>query len=178
MKSLWFGLSMFLCVVALCGSTPGHADVNVSVSIGAPPPYAFPREPQVIAIPGTYVYLVPGIAVDILFYQGYWYRPHEGHWFRSRSYNGPWSYRKQVPGALIQLPPNYRVYREPPPEYRRVPYGQVKKNWQTWERSRYWEKDEYWRRGRDHEHEEHGHGQEKGHGHGQEGGHDEHGHGR
>jgi hypothetical protein len=116
----------------------------------------------------------------MLFYQGYWYRPYEGHWFRSRSYNGPWQYREQVPGPIVQLPPNYyRVYREPPPEYRRVPYGQVKENWNNWERTRYWEKDEYWRRGQGHGHEEHGHGQagHEEHGRGQEKGHGQEGHG-
>jgi hypothetical protein len=56
-------------------------------------------------------------------------------------------YQRQVPKALIQLPPDYRTYREPPPGYRRVPYGQVKKNWSNWEKSKYWEHDEYWRQG-------------------------------
>ena len=62
-----------------------------------------------VVIPGTYIYAVPDIDVEILFYQGYWYRPHEGHWFRSKSYNGPWAYldSHRVPRALFDLPPDY-----------------------------------------------------------------------
>ncbi len=161
MKLSALAVAGLACMAMLSGSTAGHAEVSVNIQIGPPPAYAFPGPPQVIAIPGTYVYLVPGVAVEILFYQGYWYRPYEGRWFRSRSYNGPWQYREHVPEAIVELPPDYyHAYREPPPEYRRVPYGQLKKNWGSWENSRYWEQDEYWRRGR-----EHGHGEGHGRGH-------------
>ncbi len=167
MKRTAVAFAALALMAGLAAPPSSCAEVSVNVQIGPPPAYVFPGPPQVIAIPGTYVYLVPGIAVEILFFQGYWYRPYEGHWFRSRSYNGPWHYHERVPAAIVGLPPNYyHAYREPPPEYRRVPYGQVKKNWGAWERNRYWEQDEYWRRGREHGREEHGRGQEKGHGHG------------
>ena len=166
----------------LGGTRQAAAEVQVNINIGPPPRYVVPAPPPVVVIPGTYVYLVPDIAVDILFYNGYWYRPHQGYWFRSRSYNGPWAYLAppQVPRVLIELPPDYRRV---PPGYHRTPYGQLKKNYGRWERERYWEKDREWRegwhrgpegrgeeRGGGHEgHEGQGHGGHEGHGGGHEG---------
>jgi len=45
---------------------------------------------RVAVIPGTYVYVVPDINTEILFYHGYWYRPSAGRWYWARTYNGPW----------------------------------------------------------------------------------------
>ena len=126
------------------GTKEATAAVGININIGPPPRYVIPAPPPVVVIPGTYVYAVPDIDVDILFYQGYWYRPHQGYWFRARSYNGPWVYLAppQVPRVLIELPPDYR---RPPPGYRRIPYGQFKKNWGAWDRQRYWDRDKEWR---------------------------------
>jgi hypothetical protein len=127
-------------------STQSTAQVSVDVHIGPPPVYRIPAPPPVVVIPGTYVYAVPDIAVDILFYQGYWYRPHGGHWFRAGSYNGPWTYMEShwVPRPIIELPPDYRRV---PPGYRRIPYGQFKRSWAGWQRDRYWDRDREWREG-------------------------------
>lgn len=116
------------------------AGMNLNIGINlAPSPYVIPEPPPVAVIPGTYVYYAPDIAVDILFYGGYWYRPVEGRWYRARSYNGPWGYivTNRVPGALLHLPRDYRHAR---PVNERIPYGQLKKNWRQWERERHWER--------------------------------------
>jgi hypothetical protein len=86
-----------------------ETNVNVGIRIPPPPPFLIPAPPPVVVIPRTYVYAVPEIEVDILFYHGYWYRPHQGHWYKSRSYNGPWAYLppRSVPRPLIHLPPDY-----------------------------------------------------------------------
>jgi hypothetical protein len=121
-------------------SAQSIAGVNVNIGIFAPPPaYVVPAPPPVILIPGSYVYYVPDIDVDILFYHGYWYRPYEGRWYRARYYNGPWVYLASsgVPHVLINLQPNYRSI---PPGHRRIPYGQLKKNWGRWEKERYWDR--------------------------------------
>jgi hypothetical protein len=159
---------------------PGGGQVSVDVHIGPPPPYRIAAPPPVVVIPGTYVYAVPDIETDILFYSGYWYRPHGGHWFRARSYNGPWAYwpDPRVPRALLELPPDYRRL---PPGYRRIPHREFKSNWARWERDRYWERDRGWREGRHEERREekreHLEGRPgEGHGRGPERG--EHGHGR
>ena len=153
--------ALVLCAVALCillGPSISAAEVNVNIGVFAPPPvYRAPAPPPVIVIPGTYVYRVPDIEVEILFYHGYWYRPYEGRWYRGSSYNGPWAYiaPPRVPRVIVELPPDYRRI---PPGHTRIPYGQLKKNWRGWERDRYWENDREWREGRREHGEERGNG--------------------
>ena len=122
------------------------AEVNVDINIGVPPPFVLPAPPLVVVIPGTYVYLVPDIDVHILFYQGYWYRPYKEHWYRARSYDGPWGYLApaRVPRVLVDIPPHY--YRVPK-GYHRIPYGDMRGNWEKWEHSHYWDKDKQWQDG-------------------------------
>src|SRR6266498_1759269 len=93
---------------------------GVDIRIGSPPPIEITEPPELLPIPGRYVYFVPDIDEDIFFYRGRWYRPHKGRWFRSESYNGPWEHIRKVPPALIDLPSDYR---DVPPGYYRVPYG-------------------------------------------------------
>ena len=146
-RSAVFCFGIFLLV--LIGlSVESTAGVSVNVGIFAPPPvFRIHTPPPMIVIPGTYIYTIPDIDVEILFYQGYWYRPHEGRWYRSRSYNGPWGYidSPRVPRALYNLPPEY--YRVPP-GHERIPYDHFRGNWGRWERERYWDRDERWREGR------------------------------
>jgi hypothetical protein len=121
----------------------GSAEVNVNVGINVPlPSLVFHAPPPVVVVPGTYAYVVPDVDVDIVFFQGYWYRPYGDRWFRSASYNGPWRHlaHASVPGALYSLPSDYRHV---PPGHQRIPYGQLKKNWKGWEKDRHWDKHEY-----------------------------------
>jgi hypothetical protein len=125
---------------------PGSAQVRVDVHIGPPPAYRFSAPPPVVVIPGTYVYMIPDIDTDVFFFSGYWFRSHEGHWFRAGSYNGPWAYwpDNRVPRALMELPPDYRRV---PPGYRRIPQAELRRGWAGWERDRYWDRDREWREG-------------------------------
>jgi len=119
----------------------GSAEVNVNVGINVPlPAFVFHAPPPVVVIPGTYAYVVPDVDIDIVFFQGYWYRPYRDHWYRSASYNGPWRVHDRVPGELHSLPPDYRHV---PPGHQRIPYGQLKKNWRGWEKEKHWDKHEY-----------------------------------
>jgi len=131
---------------ALGGMKYATAGVHVGISIGLPPPFVIQAPPPVAVIPGTYVYMIPGIDVDILFYGGYWYRPYEGRWYWASSYNGPWAYIDigRVPGALLTLPPDYRRL---PPGYHYIPFAEFRANWGRWERERYWDRDRDWRAG-------------------------------
>jgi hypothetical protein len=145
-KFIWLFLGALIVALTVL---PAHSktEVNVNIGIVAPPAYVVPAPPPVVVIPRTYVYYVPDIEVDILFYQGYWYRPYEGHWYRGRGYNGPWAYLApaKVPQVLVQLPP---YYRSVPPGHQRIPYGQFKKDWQKWGRDKHWNKDKDWQEGR------------------------------
>lgn len=103
------------------------------------PPLIIPKPPEVVVVPNTYVYFPPAVDVDIFFFQGYWYRPHEGRWYRTTNYKGSWSYieNHRVPASVLNLPPRFR---DVPPGHERIPYGQMKKNWKTWEREKHWDK--------------------------------------
>jgi len=93
----------------------------------------------VVLIPETYVYFVPDVSVDILFYQGHWYRPHHGHYYRATNYNGPWVSiaPSSVPGAVSHVPPDFRHI---PPGHQRISHGELNRNWETWEEEKHWDK--------------------------------------
>ena len=148
-------LPLLLALVLSAQSEAARVDINIAL-----PPVVFSSPPPLVVIPGTYAYFAPGVDADILFYQGYWYRPYEGRWFRAKSYNGPWATiaGDRVPAVFLDIPPDFRhVWHERP----HIPYGDFNRNWKRWERDRYWERDKQWMEER-HRHEgrygEHGHG--------------------
>ena len=141
MKNIFLGALfagiMILFFISCPRAGVAEVNINIGVNVGPPPPVVIPAPPPVIVIPGTYVYFAPDIQVDILFYHGYWYRPYEGRWYQATVYNGPWVYVEpaRVPGVLLHLPSGYHHV---PPGHQRIPYGQLKKNWKTWEKERHW----------------------------------------
>ena len=149
---------LLLALVLSAQSEAARVDINIAL-----PPVVFSSPPPLVVIPGTYAYFAPDVDADILFYQGYWYRPYEGRWFRATSYNGPWANVaiERVPAVLVELPPDYRhVWRERP----RIPYGDFNRNWKGWERNRHWEKDRQWmdeRRAMERRHEDKRHGEHR-----------------
>lgn len=149
MKKEKLGFFIVGAVLFVLAGFSAQSDARVNVNIGINiPAYTFAAPPSVVVIPGTYVYVVPDIDVDIFFYHGYWYRPYEGRWFRARGYNGPWVFvaPARVPRVLIELSPDYRHHIAP--GHRRIAHREFKRNWRRWERDRHWERDERWREGR------------------------------
>lgn len=130
--------AVFVFTVLLFATASAGAGVTVGIHV-PPPRVAVPAQPVVVLIPGTYAYFIPDMSAEIIFYHGYWYRPHEGRWYRAKGYNGPWVYLvpKKVPSVLLRLPQDYRTV---PPGHERIPYGQLKKNWKDWERKKYWDR--------------------------------------
>jgi len=155
-----------LMAATLLHPADAGAGVNVSVGINIPPPaYVLPAPPEVVLIPGTYAYYAPDAGVDILFYQGFWYRPYEGRWFRARSYNGPWGFvvSHRVPSVIMGLGPDYRNHVRPGQDH--IPYGQLKKNWARWEKEKHWDKRDMHHAGRDLHGEGHARHKEESRGH-------------
>ena len=139
-RRTWCLLFIGALLLVLTGTgTQSEAGVNVNIGVNLPP-YSFAAPPEVVVIPGTYVYMVPGIDVDVLFYQGYWWRPYQGHWYRSRDYKGGYRYRepRSIPRGLRSLPQDYRHRLSP--GYERVPHRDVQRNWKKWEKEKYWDK--------------------------------------
>jgi hypothetical protein len=124
------------------------AGIHIDVNIPLPPFFVFSAPPQLVVIPGTYVYYCPDVDFNIFFYGGYWYRPYEGYWYRSASYGGPWGYIASPPSVLLSLPGDYRIITR---GERRIPYGELHRNWRVWQRDRYWEHHDWGRL----EHERH-----------------------
>ena len=111
--------------------------VNIGINL---PAHRFAAPPDVVVIPGTYVYMVPDSNVDVLFYEGYWWRPYEGRWYRSSDYNGQWNYieTRSIPGGLRALPQDYRHRISPREE--RIPHRDLQRNWKKWEQEKYWDR--------------------------------------
>ncbi len=109
-----------------------------------PPRVVITSEPELIVIPGTYVYYVKADDNDIFFYQGFWWRQWSNEWYRSGSYSGPWHrvHPRRVPHGITRIPPRWRETRE---DNVRVRWHDVRKNWREWERNKHWEK-RGWRR--------------------------------
>ena len=86
MKKVLFATILFALITVV--PMPTMARVDVNINIGLPPPIVFAAPPQLIVIPETYVYVDPYIDVDLFFWNGWWWRLWEGHWYRSYYYLG------------------------------------------------------------------------------------------
>ena len=148
-KALWGILFLELVLIS---PVPTRAEVNVGISVGIPLPPAivFASPPQLIVLPETYVYVDPDVDADIFFYNGWWWRPWEGRWYRSRNYSSGWIYYSHVPSFYIGIPSGWRNdYRANSWgghqwDYQRIPHQQVEQNWQSWEQNKHWEKQQNW----------------------------------
>jgi hypothetical protein len=135
-----------IMIITLASGIP-ESMAGVYLDIGTDAPLSqmvIPAPPAVIEVPGTYVYYVPNVEVDIFFYHGHWYRPYHGWWYWSKGYNGPWVIIRndRVPYILRHMPPDFRLmsrYQD------RIRYWDLNRNWRAWERERHWEShhDEY-----------------------------------
>lgn len=115
-------VSLSACAVYTIGPPPGP--------VPPPPPAVVFDEPEYLyLVPEWGIYFVPGISVDILFYEGLWYYDVRGAWYWSRHFLGPWIFldADRVPRALRKLPPDFR--RRYGQDHYRVPYGHWKKRW-------------------------------------------------
>jgi len=115
----------------------GDGGVEIRTGIEAPPRVEFAGEPELVPVPGRYVYFVPNIDSDLFYYHDWCYRLYKGRWFRSENYAGPWEHVREVPSALLDLPSDYRSI---PPGYSRIPYSELRNNWERWEREKHWDR--------------------------------------
>lgn len=139
-------LATALLVLALAVPVSTMARVDVSVNIGLPPPIMFAAPPSLIVVPETHAYVVPDIDVDIFFYNGWWWRPWEGRWYRSRHYDAGWARYRSEPSFYRGIPTDwrndYRDHRwgEHQWDYQPISHQQLQRNWNTWGKNGHWEK--------------------------------------
>jgi hypothetical protein len=145
-----FFLGTILMALVLVFPIPTMARVDVSVSIPLPPLIVFSAPPELIVIPDTYVYVAPDIDVDIYFWNGWWWRPWEGRWYRSHYYNRGWRYYRNVPSFYFDVDPGWRGYYRDRNwyghrwEYQRIPERRLQQNWRSWNSTRHWERRNTW----------------------------------
>ncbi|RPH48568.1 MAG: hypothetical protein EHM85_16685 [Desulfobacteraceae bacterium] len=150
MKKLFLGTLLLVLVLVFPIPTMAGVDVNVSIGLPLPPPIVFAAPPELIVLPETNVYVVPEVDVDIFFYNGWWWRPWEGRWYRSRNYNSGWDHYRNVPSFYPWIPQGWRnEYREHRWKghqwnHQRIPHQHVQRNWRDWENNRHWEKQLNW----------------------------------
>ncbi len=149
-------MKTLLAVILMWASTlgvpvPTSAQVDIHVGIGLPPPFVFEAPPEVVVIPDTSdVYAVPDVDGDLFFWDGWWWRVWEGHWYRSRHYNEGWAYYDNVPSFYFDVDPGWRgYYREHNWyghrwDYERIPSDRLQQNWRSWQSSRHWEQHGTW----------------------------------
>jgi hypothetical protein len=148
MKRLVLGIFLLGSLLAL--PMPMMAQVNIHIGISLPPPIRFAEPPRMVVLPQSYVYVAPDISEDIFFYDGWWWRPWEGRWYRSHEYNSGWRHYKYTPSFYKKVPSGWRNnYRERRWREHRwiaepVEHREVQKNWQNWKREKYWEKHHNW----------------------------------
>jgi hypothetical protein len=93
------------------------ADVHVGINIGVPPPpppVVVEAPPPLVVVPGSPVYYAPQLPYNYFYYSGRYYTFHDGAWFSSVSFAGPWGFVSlhHVPPPLLAVPVRY--YRVPP----------------------------------------------------------------
>jgi len=149
MKKVLFGA--LLLALAVVVPLPTMAQVGITVNIPLPPAIAYAAPPNVIPLPDTNdVYVLPDIAADVFFWNGWWWRLWEGRWYRSHYYDRGWGYYHHVPRFYFDVDPNWRAYyRDHTWEghrwnYGPIPYGQLQQNWKSWHTTQHWAKQGTW----------------------------------
>lgn len=117
-------------------SARAQVGVSVNLAVPLPPPIVFPAPPQVVVLPETQVYVVPDVEAEIFFSRGWWWRPWQGRWYRSRHHDHGWVYYRSAPPPFYRrVPPgwrnDFREHRWKGREWKheRIPHGDVAGKW-------------------------------------------------
>jgi hypothetical protein len=113
---------LLLAMLALACAAPTSAETRtyfgfqIGVSNAPPPPaVVFEREPRVVMIPSTRVYMVDDddVDCDMFQYGRYWYACDDGYWYRARSCEGPFRVVdvRYVPRQIFYVPEKHWKHR-------------------------------------------------------------------
>ena len=149
MKKALLGTMLFAFLIG--APIPTMAGVEVGVHISLPPLITFAAPPAVIALPDTSgIYVAPDINVDLFFWNGWWWRPWEGGWYRSHYYDRGWVYYSHVPSFYYDVDPGWRGHYQHHDwyghrwNYERISNQRLQRNWKSWHKDQYWEKRGTW----------------------------------
>ncbi len=114
--------------VSLASNAAAGVDVHINLGVPPPPTVVFESEPNVVLVPRTRVYYVPGLDYDLYRYGDNWYVNRDGYWYRSSSYRGPFApvVYERVPRSIVVIPRQYhhhplRPVRDHPAPSRHAP---------------------------------------------------------
>ena len=128
------GLAALVVAASTAVATPAKAGTSVGVQIQVGDRYrggevVFRSEPDVVVVPSTRVYYVRDYDHDVYRYGSYWYFVDRDHWYRARSWRGPFYHVKyvSVPRPICTVPVQYRRHwRQPGPPPHAVAKGYYK----------------------------------------------------
>ncbi len=151
MKRLVLGAILLGLIIVVPNPTMAAVDIHIGIPLPPPPPIAFSKPPEVIALPDTNnVYVAPDVDVDLFFWNGWWWRPLNGRWYRSRHYDRAWVYYDNVPRFYFDVDPGWRGYYRShqwhghPWHYGRIPDKRLQEHWKSWQKDGHWEKHGNW----------------------------------
>jgi hypothetical protein len=144
-------LAMAGCIVVPVRSgavnhRPDRRDSDHKTVVVAGPPVLFisSDDPDLIVIPGTYVYVIDESDDDVYFYGGVWWRFWSRSWYRSDSFRGKWVEVevRHVPRQVTHLPSGWKNKRRNAP---RAKWRDTRDHWKKWENDKHWEKKKWHR---------------------------------
>ncbi len=132
------------CIITATASVPRTTvrpapdDDDTNVRVVGPPAVVVVDDPELVVIPGTYVYWLDG-QEGVYFYGGGWWRAWDGYWYRADVYNGQWVRVElgHVPHPVTHLPYGWHENRYDAP---RVHWYDARNHWRGWENDKYWDK--------------------------------------
>ena len=110
--------ALFALVAAFASAAPAGAQVHVDIGIHLPAP------PRLVVVPEVRaVQYVPAASANLFFYSNQYWVFHNGGWYVSRGYNGPWVVvaPQVVPRPVLLVPVQY--YRVPPGHWKQWQRG-------------------------------------------------------
>ena len=147
---LFTTMILFLSIpISALAVPPPPPPPGVRVTVPLPPPIVFPAPPEVVILPETEVYVAPRVPEEIFFYNGWWWRPWNGRWYRSLHYDSGWGVYGGVPLWYGGIPHNWRenyrnhIWGGHPWNYHYIPHSDLQRNWRTWHNTHYWDKPEH-----------------------------------
>ena len=151
MKKLFWIVTFLASTIVVPVPTMAEMNISIGVSLPLPPVIEFRAAPDVIVVPeADSVYVVPDIEVELFFSDGWWWRPWEGRWYRSRYYDRGWTHYSKVPAFYFDVDPGWRKhYRDHNWyghrwNYERISHRRLQRDWKKWRDNRYWERQGNW----------------------------------
>jgi hypothetical protein len=104
-------LSLGSIIIGFLASPVLAQPVGLDIHIGtrpapsmvvAPPPIVLEAAPNMVYVEGLRAYVAVGIPQDLFYFGNSYYYHHNGIWYRSAYYRGPWVHteRSQIPSGL------------------------------------------------------------------------------